>query len=239
VRKLQTPVVVLAAAMVLTGTAGWADDRIRVNLKTDATWMEFVGQVVNPTPTISNQFGYLTYLRGVQDLFTGPTQNAQTARFTFFNETTTISVLNHGPLRIVTRLGTTTVYQQAGGADFAHPDSFRAGIPIQRSTLRHVVVVNTTDNSFTTMFENVVTRVSPVETDGLEVELGKVGDMFKITVLGQTVPPIPPNGWLYGFAAGLAHPLQFERQEQREHEGGDGDHDRLHPLREQRQPLAR
>lgn len=207
-QKLQTTILVLAAALVLTGTAGWADDGLRVNLRSDATWMEFVGQVVNPTPASSNQFGYLTYLRGVQDLFTGPAQNAQTARFTFFNETTTISVLNHGPFRIITREGTTTVYQHVAGADFAHPDSFRAGIPIQTSTLRHVVVLNTTNNSFTTMFENVVTRVSPVETDGLEVELGKVGDMFRTTVLGQIVPPIPPNGWIYGFAAGLAHPSQ-------------------------------
>jgi hypothetical protein len=170
--------------------------------------MEFAGQVVNPTATSSNQFGYLTYLRGVQDLFTGPVQNAQTARFTFFNETTTLSVVNHGPLRIVTREGTTTIYQQLAGADFANPDSFRAGTPIQRSTLRHVVVINTTDNNFTTIFENVVTRVSPIETDGLEVELGKVGDMFRITILGQTVPPIPPNGWFYGFASGLARPSQ-------------------------------
>lgn len=207
-RKLQTTILLLAAALVLTGTTAWADDGIRVNLRNQATWMEFVGQVVSPTPATSNQFGYLTYLRGVEDLFTGPVQNAQTARFTFFNETTTISVLNHGPLRIVTREGTTTVYQQGAGADFAHPDSFRAGTPIQTSTLRHVVVINTTNNSFTTMFENVVTRVSPLETDGLEVELGKVGDMFRTTVLGQTVLPAPPNGWIYGFAAGLTRPSQ-------------------------------
>jgi hypothetical protein len=204
VRKLQA--IMLVAALGLTGTAGWADDGIRVNLRSDATWMEFIGQVVNSTATSSNQFGYLTYLRGVEDLFTGPVQNAQTARFTFFNETTTIGVVNHGPLRIVTREGTTTVYQQLAGADFASPDSFRAGIPIQKSTLRHVVVINTTNNSFTTLFENVVTRVSPGEIDGLEVQLGKVGDMFRITILGQTVPPIPPNGWIYGFAAGFARP---------------------------------
>jgi len=208
VQKLKSTVLILAAALVLTGIDAWADDDVRVNVRSDATWMEFVGQVVNPTPATSNQFGYLTYLRGIDDLFTGPAHNAQTARFAFFNETTTVSVLNHGPLRIITREGTTTIYQQTAGADFASPDSFRAGIPIQTSRLRHVVVLNTTNNSFTTMFENVVTLVSSVETESLEVGLGKAGDMFRITVLGQIVPPIPPNGWIYGFATGLARPSQ-------------------------------
>jgi hypothetical protein len=181
---------------------------LRVNLTVDQTWMEFVGQVVNPSPTTSNQFGYLTYLRAVDQLFVGDVVSAETARFTFFNETTTVSVLNHGPLRVITREGTTTIYHSEGGSRFADPDSFRAGTPLQTSRLRHVVIINLTDNSFTTLFENVVTDVARVEVDGRPLRLGRVGQMFRTTILGQILPPIPPNGWIAGFAVGVVRPEQ-------------------------------
>jgi hypothetical protein len=181
---------------------------LRVNLAIDQTWMEFVGQVVNPSATASNQFGYLTYLRGVDQLFVGDVVSTDTARFTFFNETTTVSVLNHGPLRIITREGTTTIYYSEGGISFANPDSFRAGIPLQTSRLRHVVIINLTDNSFTTLFENVVTDVSSTEIDGRMLRLGRVGQMFRTTILGQIIAPIPPNGWIAGFAVGVVRPSE-------------------------------
>lgn len=207
------PLVITAFAIV---SMGWVDARahagenrdepLRVQLNVDQTWMEFVGQVVNPSATTSNQFGYLTYLRGVDRLFSGDVVSAETARFTFFNETTTISVLNHGPLRIITREGTTTLYVSGGGSSFAAPDSFRAGTPVQTSRLRHVVIINLTDNSFTTLFENVVTHVSAVEVDDRALRLGRVGQMFRTTILGQIVPPVPPNGWIAGFAVGVVRP---------------------------------
>lgn len=194
----RTQMLVIAAFAVVSigwvGTRAHADEHpnepLRVNLNIDQTWMEFVGQVVNPSATTSNQFGYLTYLRGVDRLFIGDTVSADTARFTFFNETTTVRVLNHGPLRIITREGTTTVYLSAGGSSFADPDSFRAGTPLQTSQLRHVVVINLTDNSFTTLFENVVTHVSGLDIDDRPLRLGRV----------------PPNGWIAGFAVGVVRP---------------------------------
>jgi hypothetical protein len=189
-------------------TEGNPHAALRVNLTIDQTWMEFVGQVVNPSATSSNQFGYLTYLRGVDQLFVGDVVGAETARFTFFNETTTVSVLNHGPLRIITREGTTTIHHSEGGSSFANPDSFRAGTPLQTSRLRHVVMINLTDNSFTTLFENVVTDVSSTEIDGRVLRLGRVGQMFRTTVLGQIIAPIPPNGWIAGFAVGVVRPSE-------------------------------
>jgi hypothetical protein len=183
-----------------------ADERLAVNLNVDQTWMEFVGQVVNPNPATSNQFGYLTFLRGVDRLFNGDVVSAETARFTFFNETTTLGVLNHGPLRIITREGTTTIYASGGGSSFANPDSFRAGTPLQISQLRHVVVLNLTNNSFTTLFENVVTNVFRVDVGDRELRLGRVGQMFRTTILGQIMAPIPPNGWIAGFAVGVVRP---------------------------------
>jgi hypothetical protein len=203
-------VAVVSVAWVGTGThaAANSNEPLRVNLNVDQTWMEFVGQVVNPSATTSNQFGYLTYLRGVEQLFVGDVVSAETARFTFFNETTTVRVLNHGPLRIITREGTTTIYLSTGGSNFAQPDSFRAGTPLQTSQHRHLVVINLTDNSFTTLFENVVTDVSRVDVDGGPLRLGRAGQMFRTTILGQIVAPIPPNGWIAGFAVGVVRPSE-------------------------------
>jgi hypothetical protein len=199
-------VVSVAWAGTLAHAEGHDNPPLRVNLNVDQTWMEFVGQVVNPTPTTSNQFGYLTFLRGVDQLFIGDVVSAEHARFTFFNETTTVSVLNHGPLRIITREGTTTVYLSAGGSSFANPDSFRSGTPVQTSQLRHVVIINLTDNSFTTLFENIVTGVSRVDVDDRALRLGRVGQMFTTTIFGQIIAPIPPNGWIAGFAVGVVRP---------------------------------
>lgn len=201
--------ITFAAAIVLacTAVAEPRDPATRVDLRSDQTWMEYLGQVLNPSPTQSNQFGYLTFLRGIDDIFSSPSvRDASTARFTFVNETTTLSVVNQGPLRIVTREGTTTLYLQTTPSDFAYPGSFRVGIPIQTSHLRHVVVINTTSNAFTTYFENEVTDVTPVDFDGTTLSLGRVGDVFKTTVLGQIPAPVPPNGWIAGFATGVVRP---------------------------------
>jgi hypothetical protein len=214
-RKTYTLAIVMIAVAGVAWTGALAVhadersvDRLRVDLNVDQSWMEFAGQVVNPDPTTSVQFGYLTFLRGVDRLFNEGVAGPDTARFTFFNDTTTVGVRNHGPLRIITREGTTTIYLSAGGSSFASPESFRNGTPIQTSRLRHVVVLNLTNNSFTTLFENVVTSVSGVDVDGRELRLGRVGDMFKITVLGQTVAPVPPNGWIAGFAVGVVRPSE-------------------------------
>jgi hypothetical protein len=196
-----------AVVLACTALAAAGDPATRVDLRSDQTWMEYLGQVLNPSSTQSNQFGYLTFLRGIDDVFSSPSvHDASTARFTFFNETTTLSVVNQGPLRIVTRVGTTTIYLQTTPSDFEHPDSFRAGIPVQTSYLRHVVVINTTSNAFTTYFENEVTDVTPVDFDGTTLSLGHVGDVFRTTVLGQIPSPVPPNGWIAGFATGVVRP---------------------------------
>jgi len=74
--------------------------------------------------------------------------NETTAVFTFFNEATTAESITDGPLRIVDRNGTTTIYLNTAPANFANQDSFRSGIPILTSTL-HQQAVNTPDGTFT------------------------------------------------------------------------------------------
>jgi len=80
-----------------------------------------VGQVTNfppagaGQPATSQQYGYLSLINGLgADLiFTtaNPTlQNETTARFTFFTDAVTERVISNGRLRIVNRIGTTTIY---------------------------------------------------------------------------------------------------------------------------------
>jgi len=61
------------------------------------TLMEYVGQVINGTPTTasSNQFGDLQGVAGVDP----------SLQFTFYTQATTIKAVVNGPLRIVDRTG--------------------------------------------------------------------------------------------------------------------------------------
>ena len=76
---------------------------------------EVVGQVTNPSPTTSNQYGYLSLINGLsaEQIFTTANpaaQNETTALFTFFTDAVTERVIANGSLRIINRTGTTTVY---------------------------------------------------------------------------------------------------------------------------------
>src|SRR5690242_5576030 len=72
--------------------------------------LEFVGQFIN-TGTSSHQFGYIARINGLDQVFNNATtKNESTAMFTFFIEGTTVHVFVNGPLKIVERTGTTTVY---------------------------------------------------------------------------------------------------------------------------------
>ncbi len=164
---------------------------------------ELIGQVINPSPTSSIQFGYLPYVKGIETAFApGGAQNETTALFTFYNETTTLGVINNGPLRIITREGTTTIYYNpTPSGNFSNPASFRLGTPIQNSTLRHQVVINTADSSFTTTFVNTVQEVTPFGERLLR--LGKRGQQFRTQVFGRLNTPAPPAGFIAGYAVAI------------------------------------
>jgi hypothetical protein len=121
------------AAGLLTAPA-WAKDDEKGS--TDKSiLMEYVGQVINgnPTPTSSNQFGNLLNVAGV----------APSLHLAFCTQATTVSTVVNGPLRIIDREGTTTIYLVSTPGDFSNPDSFCTGIPVQVSTLRQQVIVST------------------------------------------------------------------------------------------------
>jgi hypothetical protein len=147
---------------------------------------ELIGQAQVLSPQAAIQFGYLSRIVGLDTIFTSSPQNESTAMFTFYNDTATTRVINNGPLRIVNREGTATFYlNPAAGADFANPDSFRAGNPVMTAHLTHQVIQDTVENSFVTQFSLTVTSVANFTADGEAQRLGRPGQNLTWIVYGR------------------------------------------------------
>lgn|SRR5262249_50169254 len=205
--KLRTnPKIALAtiAALVMLPASVCSEDR--ASNGAGEVQFELVGQVFNPSPTTSIQCGYLTFINGISDLapiFNPGPQNETTALFTFFNETVTERVINNGSIRIINRVGTTTIYfNPSASATFAVPSSFQNGIPVQTSVLRHQVLLDTVTGAFTTTFVNTITSVDRFQIENSKFRLGKVGQTFRTTVFGHLSMSAPPAAYIAGFAVG-------------------------------------
>lgn len=165
---------------------------------------EVVGQVLNPSAQQSLQYGYLNFVRGLDRITTsaGAAVSESTALFTFFNDTATERVINTGPIRLVDRTGTGAIYFDSGNSDFANPDTFRKGTPVQTFTLRHQVVIDTSTGYFTTTFEITVTSARTFQIDGKTYRLGHVGGVYRLNVFGKLAPQAPPSAYIAGEADG-------------------------------------
>lgn len=171
---------------------------------------EVVGQVTNPTTATSKQYGYLTLINGLSadQIFTtaDPTmQNETTALFTFFTDATTERVIANGRLRIVNRVGTTTIYfDDTPDGTFANRDSFNDGIPILTLDYRQQVILDTGDGTFTVVNLLTVVSTESFEIGGERFRLGKKGDQFRQFYSGA--PPIGTpalNGVFAGYAVAI------------------------------------
>jgi hypothetical protein len=165
---------------------------------------ESIGQGINLTPSSGAQFGYFSHVTGLDTLFAGTTENETTALFTFYQEFPIQRVAVNGPLRVVTREGTTTVYLNAApGGNFSNPDSFRAGAPIQTSVVRQQVVIDTVTSVFTVVNQDTITSTSVFSINGGKYQLGKVGDVLRTTRTGHlNSPGLSPAGWFAGYSVG-------------------------------------
>jgi len=201
IADLGTPVAPLSGGLAintraLTGRSTRDDDEpAQINFVQGKIAFEFVGQATNfpPAPSAplgSHQYGFLTVVRGIDNVFSGSPHNETTAVFTFFNEATTAESFTNGPLRIVDRNGTTTIYLNTAPANFANPDSFRSGIPVLTSTL-HQQAVNTPDGTFTTVFANTIVSTSAFTINGATFRLGQTRTAFPATVTGHPIPRRP------------------------------------------------
>jgi hypothetical protein len=164
---------------------------------------EFTGQVSNFTPTTSTQYGYFTYARGLDALFTATPENETTARLTFYREATNVRVVANGPLRVISREGTTIIYLNFGPASFADPDSFRSGTPVLSTTFRQQVVVDTTSSVFSVVNEETITETEAFSLDDQNMVIGKRGDRYRTTKQGRLNSPAPPAGHFAGYSVGL------------------------------------
>lgn len=165
--------------------------------------MELIGAVLN-NGSSSAQYGYISSLPGIAGIFAASPANETTALLTFYSDTSTLRVISHGPLRIVNREGTMTIYvRDKPGADFGTPESFRSGTPAMVSTLRHQVILDTVTNQFTTFFVNSVTSSAPVTMAGRQHSLGKPGQTFRMTVLGRPSTSGPGRFVIAGYTTGI------------------------------------
>ena len=181
---------VIALAAVCASALLWANEAFGGQIL-----MEYIGQVINgtPTPASSDQFGNLQAVAGVDS----------SLQFTFYTQATTVKAVVNGPLRIVDRTGTTTIYLASTPGDFSNPDSFRSGTPAQISTLRQQVVVDTSSGTFTVVNINTITAAEQFLSNGNDVQLGEVGQSFRTVLTGHlNAPGMLPSGWFGGYAVG-------------------------------------
>src|SRR3984893_14083503 len=101
---------VVALAAVCASAPLWASNAFHGQIL-----MEYVGQVINgiPAPASSTQLENLHGVAGVDS----------SLQFTFYTEATTVKAVANGPLRIVDRTGTTTIYLASTPGDFSNPTS--------------------------------------------------------------------------------------------------------------------
>jgi len=195
---------VLTVAAIFLATCGLANAQkaITIQIPQDQNVLEFVGQF-NNTPTSSQQFGYLSNVQGLSPIFTGTPENEATASFAFVTNATADRVISDGPLKIINRTGTTTIYLNNGPSDFTNPASFSQGTSIQVSSYRQQVILNTLTNTFLTVHTNTVTDVETFTLNGVAYRLGQLGKSFRTNYSGQAnTPGAVPSGWFAGTSTG-------------------------------------
>ena len=168
---------------------------------------ELIGQVLNASPEVSAQYGYISYLSGFDTaalIGAGDVLSEQTALLTFYNDTTVDSVINNGPMRVIDRSGEATFYFNATPAsDFGDPETFRAGIAVMKASLRHQVILDTVTGAFTAHFDCIVVSSEPFTIAEKSYHLGEAGQPFEIIFSGHLNPQAPPSGHMGGYVTGL------------------------------------
>lgn len=207
----------LVVSLALLGLGHWlakaaesTDGSHIIMVREDRPDLNFVGQYVNSGAT-SHQFGYLSKIEGIGNVFNSDmTKNESTAMFTFSTYANNVLVINNGPIRAVNRTGSTTIYfHPEGGANFADPSTFEAGVPIQVSDYEQQVILNPSiPFPFTTAHLNTVTSATSFMLTSVLLRLGRVGDAYRTHFTGSsnTGTP-PPSGYFAGYASGVSHSL--------------------------------
>lgn len=186
-----------------------ASERTEIPFNSSQIVLETIGQVNNSVSS-SVQFGYAARVAGIANAFStnaAVDQNESTAHFTLYTEVVNRRVTTNGPLTIIVREGTTTLYLNSSPATFSSPDSFRSGTPIQTSVIHQQVIVDTVEKTFTVVNSNTITSSECFWLDGTEYELGNVGQTFKTRLVGvlkvRDGSTPPPTGYFSGYSEGV------------------------------------
>ncbi len=176
--------------------------------------LNFVGQfisVTTTTPATSRQFGYLSKIEGIDNVFNSSTvKNETTAMFTFSTSATDTQLVANGPLRSRNRMGTTTIYfHPEGGASFADPSSFEAGIPIQVSDYEQQVMIDPAESfPFVTVNLNTITSTESFVLNGELLRLGRKRDAYRTEFFAYlNLGTNPQTGYFMGNAVGASRDL--------------------------------
>ncbi len=196
--------VAVSAAQALPTSADSTDGLNAIKVAGGQILYEFIGEGYNLTPPASAQIGYFTHIKGIETVFSGEPEDASTALFTFYRDTVTLRMTANGPMRIVSREGTTTIYlHPTPGADMSNPDSFRAGVPIQVSTFRQQAIIDTIAQTFTIVDEDTITSTSVFSVNGIRYRISQIGDVYRTMRSGHlNAPGSSPAGWLGGYSVG-------------------------------------
>jgi hypothetical protein len=170
-----------------------------IDFKGGQTLLEYTGQVTN-SGTASIQVGYFSYVKGIANAFSGMPQDESTAMFTFYTSVNTTRNVLNGSIRLVVREGTTTIYLAKGASDFSNLDSFRSGTPIQSSSIRQQVLVDTVTSAFTVSNFNVINSANSFTLNGATYQLGAPGQTFRTSLTGHLTTTAPPSGYFGGYA---------------------------------------
>ena len=192
-----------SVAVLVFITSAAASAQITLPVTEQQVIYEMIGEFNNSGPA-SQQFGYFVDISGLDNVFSSTsTKNETTALFTFVTNATNVQVVNNGPFRIVDRTGTTTIYLNNGPSDFTNSSTFSQGMPIQVSSYRQQVIINTLTNTFITVHTNTITSVETFYLNGVAYRLGQLGKSFRTNFSGQiNTPGAVPSGWFAGTSTG-------------------------------------
>jgi hypothetical protein len=212
-------IVLTTALVATTSVPGFPDSRSHD--AADDVVFQFIGQASVPLapPTLAQaQYGYLTYINRLSEnesIFNPGPQNETTALFTFYGDTAAERVTNNGPIRVIDRTGTMTIYlDTTPDGDFGNPDSFRDGVPLQTSELRLQFILDTLTGAFNVVSAHTITSSDDFQFGYHNFSLGKSGEKFKRIINGHvTAPGTSPAAHLAGFAVG-----ELKIRRRREHD---------------------
>jgi hypothetical protein len=170
---------------------------------------ELVGQVLNPSPATSMQYGFLSQINGIDldSIYSASPHGESTALFTFFTDAANTQVINDGQLRIVNRTGLTTIYLDPSHGDFSNVDSFKDGTPILTATLQQQVILDTFAGTFTATNMNAVTSATPFTLGDDSFQLAEIGQQFRTSISGRGNSTQTPAGFVIAGHAVAIEPV--------------------------------